>query len=78
MSILWSIIPTDILFASNGKADEVELQELQLGHATMVVSPAQFGMAKIERLISPNPRDYLKPEWQPGALIPYTDFTHNA
>jgi hypothetical protein len=71
MSIIWSIVPTDVLFAAPDGTPASELQELQIGQATMVVSPAPNGMAKIERLISPNPRDYLRKEWQPGALISY-------
>lgn len=45
-------------------------QEVKRGDVTMLCSPAENGMGRIERLISPRPQDYLKAEWQPGALVP--------
>lgn len=77
MTILWSVIPLEVLYASTCDASAVETQEIQMGQARMVISSAPFGMAKVERLISPNPRDYLRPEWQPGALIPYPHQTQS-
>ncbi|RIV29338.1 hypothetical protein D2Q93_00365 [Alicyclobacillaceae bacterium I2511] len=68
MSLLWSIVPTELVY-TNFYEQPPTLVEVQRGGVTMLVSPEQNGMAKMERLISPNPQDYLRKEWQPGTLI---------
>ncbi|MCL6516224.1 YlzJ-like family protein [Alicyclobacillus sp.] len=69
MSTLWTIVPPEVLFAASGGA--VETEEIEIGGARMVVTPLGRGQARVERLISPDPQHYLRPDWQPGAVIPY-------
>lgn len=58
----WSIRPfADIMSGFEPQ----ELQEVHVGSATMMISTVD-GTERIERLISPCPSDYLRPEWQPG------------
>ncbi len=58
----WSIRPFADVMAG---FEPAELQEVQVGSATMLISSVN-GTQRIERLISPRPNDYLRPEWQPG------------
>lgn len=67
MMLLWSVVDAAAVF-DTGEHREA-LREVVFGHVTMMVSPQDNGMGKIERLISPNALDYLKPEWQPGEMI---------
>lgn len=69
MSLMWTIVPAECVFA--GLEERLpEMKEIRRGHVTMLVTPEGVGMGRVQRLISPNPQDYLKPEWQPGALVP--------
>ena len=68
MTLLWSIVPTELVFANFSEPLPTWVEVQQEG-VTMLVTLGTNGMAKVERLISPNPQDYLRPEWQPGTLI---------
>jgi hypothetical protein len=69
MSTLWTIVPPEWVFGEPGRSPETE--EIEVGGARMVVTPLGRGQARVERLISPNPQDYLRPDWQPGSVVPY-------
>ncbi|QSO53738.1 YlzJ-like family protein [Alicyclobacillus curvatus] len=73
MSLLWSIVPTDSVFGSEATT-EYMMRQVPAASATLVLSDAGGGMAKVERLISTNPNHYLKPDWQPGSLVRLADF----
>ncbi len=68
--MIWSIVPDEFIFQG---ADEppapAKKATLHIDGVTMIVEVTGFGEAKIEQLISPHPRDYLKPEWAPGSVI---------
>jgi YlzJ-like protein len=68
MTWLWSIVPTEFVFASTDTAAP-KYRELNIEGATMLVEPLPGGMGRIERVISGNPQHYLRPEWQPGQYI---------
>ncbi len=68
--MIWSIIPNEFIFRElDDKPPQVEKQTLHIQGVTMIVEVTGFGEARIERLLSPYPRDYLKPEWMPGQMI---------
>ena len=68
--MIWSIVPTEFIFQSaESQPTQAKKETLHIGGVTMIVEVTGFGQAKIERLISPYPRDYLKPEWMPGQII---------
>ncbi|GMA48920.1 hypothetical protein GCM10025857_02770 [Alicyclobacillus contaminans] len=69
MTLLWSVIPSEWVFMDAASDRPSRFREVTLEGATMVVEPVEGGMARIERVISGNPKHYLKPEWQPGCLI---------
>ncbi|CAM3360248.1 YlzJ-like family protein [Marinicrinis lubricantis] len=50
------------------------LEEIQVEGVTMQVEPMSTGQAKIVRLISSDPNDYLNPRLQPGSIIEYKPY----
>lgn len=61
--MLWTIVPSDMLLDAE---DTFAVAEMSVGRATVVVHVAADGSRRVERLLSTNPADYLRPEWQPG------------
>jgi hypothetical protein len=66
---MWTIVPAELVLDGYERHAPV-LQEVRRSGITMLVTPLEGGMGRVERLISPNPQDYLRPEWQPGAIVP--------
>ena len=72
---LYTIIPLEYIFEDD---EDEELQkpatntevEIKRGNASLMVSSVEGGQAKISRIISTDPRDFLNPNWQPGVIIP--------
>lgn len=63
--MLWTIVPADMLMDED---DDVSVAEMSVGAATVVVHVGADGARRVQRLLSTNPADYLRPEWQPGAV----------
>ncbi|TCP70076.1 YlzJ-like family protein [Baia soyae] len=64
----WSILPSDW----NDQAEQVyqpHFQECTIDGIQMVIEILPTGKAQINRLLSPNPQDYLNPKFQPGAEL---------
>ncbi|MCL6637873.1 MAG: YlzJ-like family protein [Alicyclobacillus sp.] len=70
MSTLWTIVPAEWLFQDYA-SEPAAREEIEVGGVRMVVTPVGRGQVRVERLISANPQHYLRPEWQPGAIIRY-------
>ena len=68
MTLLWTIVPMDKVFEEASKM-ESPLREISRQGITMMVREGEEGTGIIERIISPNPQDYLRPEWQPGSVV---------
>lgn len=73
MSLLWSIVPTADVFATDTPNNYL-VRQLPSAEGSLVLSDAGAGMGKVERIISTNPYHYLRPEWQPGSLVRLADF----
>jgi len=43
--------------------------EVEAGGARLLVEPYGPGLARVLRLVSTDPRDYLRPEFSPGAVL---------
>lgn len=66
--IIYSPVPLEQIFA--GIEDEVKpLKEMHVDGLIMQVEQVNESEARIVRLISPNPQDYLNPKYTPGQLI---------
>ncbi|WCK52803.1 YlzJ-like family protein [Aneurinibacillus sp. Ricciae_BoGa-3] len=66
--IIYSAMPLELIF-QNEDSHSYDCQEVQINGLTMVVQPVGINEAKIVRLISPNPQDYLNPTYAPGQKI---------
>lgn len=74
--IHYSIIPLETVFENFEQMEKQQLQEITINGVTMVVEPLEGREAKIVRLISPNPQDYLNPQLAPGQkIIFHPDFS---
>jgi myo-inositol-hexaphosphate 3-phosphohydrolase len=70
---LYTIIPEDqVLAGINDSAAATPTQEIEVNGMTMEVEPINGYQAKIVRLHSPNPQDYLNPRHAPGQLIHFS------
>jgi len=65
--LLWSVVDASVVF-DTGEVPSTQ-REVAVAGVRMLVTPQENGMARVDRLISPNALDYLKPEWQPGSLV---------
>lgn len=66
--IHWSIIPSEMTFGM-GNTPTPHYEECMIDGVQMLVEIDSSGQAKIARLLSPNPQDYLNPRFQPGNPI---------
>ncbi len=71
--MLYTIIPFEAIFDSEtesgppeSSADEVVIKQ---GSVSLLTQALPGGQYKINRIISTDPEDYLKPEWQPGSIM---------
>lgn len=71
--MLYTIIPSEAIFDAEpqtspleSSADEVEIKQ---GPVSLLTQPLPGGQYKINRIISTDPQDYLRPEWQPGSIM---------
>ncbi|WP_338834836.1 hypothetical protein MHLNE_11310 [Moorella humiferrea] len=46
-------------------------QEIKVGRLTLEVEPLSFNRARVVRLISTDPADYLDGPYQPGAFLEF-------
>jgi hypothetical protein len=68
--ILYSIIPTEEIF--QGMEDfNPQYEEIEMGGLSMQVERVSNNQAKLVRLYSTNPQDFLNPLFSPGTLLTY-------
>lgn len=68
--IYWSIIPLEAAFAGwDDPANERPIETIEYHGVQMEVTAIGFRKARIHRLLSPIPADYLRPELAPGQII---------
>lgn len=66
----WTILNEAEVFGTTPEnAKPKAYKELVRGEAILVVEILSGGRGKVERLISPRPKDYLNPAWQPGEIV---------
>jgi hypothetical protein len=68
---LYTIYPEDQVLSG---IDDIKAttQEITVGGMSMEVDPVNNYQAKIVRLFSPNPQDYLNPKYAPGQMIHFS------
>ncbi len=71
--MLYTIIPFEAIFDAEAESDLAQDSlgdvEIKQGQASLLTQPLPGGQFKINRIISTDPQDYLKPEWQPGSIM---------
>lgn len=69
--LLYTIVPMESIFESETDNQEDFHDEIEIiqGRASLLIQSLAGGKYKITRLISTDPQDYLRPEWQPGRII---------
>lgn len=71
--MLYTIIPSEAIFDSATETSSVESAaaevEIKQGSVSLLAQPLPGGQYKINRIVSTDPQDYLKPEWQPGSIM---------
>jgi ribosomal protein S12 len=69
--MLYTIIPVESIFESETDIQEDVHDEVEIGEsgASLMVQSLPGGKYKVIRIISTDPQDYLKPQWQPGTII---------
>ncbi|MFC0215684.1 YlzJ-like family protein [Paenibacillus chartarius] len=66
--IMYTPIPLELVF--DGVEDmKATAFEANVGGVQMMLEPCGERQARIVRLLSPNPQDYLKPEHAPGTIV---------
>lgn len=73
--MLYTIIPIESIFDSDSEnsidKDSHGEVEIEQGRASLLAQSLPGGQYKITRIISTDPQDYLKPEWQPGTIMSF-------
>jgi hypothetical protein len=72
--IMYSIVSNEQIFEGIDN-EQTEIEEVNIDGVMMQVQAINSRQAKIIRLISPNPQDYLNPSFMPGQLIHYKPST---
>jgi hypothetical protein len=65
---IYSPMPPEKIYAGMQK-DAEPFQEILVNGVIMQIQPINPTQAKIVRIISPNPQDYLNPAYAPGQVI---------
>ncbi|BCU82035.1 hypothetical protein JIR001_18180 [Polycladomyces abyssicola] len=66
--IHYSVMPLELVFED--PANQPKYQETKVNGVHMLIEWTGPSKARIVRLLSPNPQDYLNPKFQPGNQIP--------
>lgn len=70
MTVLWTVLPPETVLDGWEKCPAYE--EIGLDGATVVVERLSPREARVVRLLSTSPADYLRPEFQPGTMLSYS------
>lgn len=67
---IYSPIPEELIFQNQGKSDYKLVNQILDGVNVQIIVSSD-GIARIERILSTDPQDYLKETLQPGQVIYY-------
>ncbi|NLP36623.1 MAG: hypothetical protein GX357_03095 [Firmicutes bacterium] len=66
--MLWTIVPLSLVMEGS-ETFTPQYKEIKRNNAIIIVEESDHSAAKIVRVISTNPSDYLHPALQPGSII---------
>ncbi|PKM79905.1 MAG: hypothetical protein CVU89_16135 [Firmicutes bacterium HGW-Firmicutes-14] len=70
MSIIYTPLPIEIVLEGIDKQGP-EYQEIEVGGAKLLVEQQNMDSCRVVRLISTDPMDYLRDEFQPGTELKF-------
>lgn len=68
--ILWTILPLEMVFAE-ANSQPPTFDEIEYAGRTVMVEKIGADNMKVVRVITTDPQDYLRPEFQPGTVLKY-------
>ncbi|MPL60604.1 hypothetical protein SDC9_06165 [bioreactor metagenome] len=68
--ILWTVVPLEAIFAG-ADTQLPQYEEIEYEGTKLVVEKSVSGQMKVVRVLTTNPADYLRSEFQPGAVLKY-------
>ncbi|WP_127580726.1 YlzJ-like family protein [Paenibacillus koleovorans] len=72
--IFYSCVPEEVVF-ENWDMPQEPIIDVTVNGLLMQVQPVSAHQARIVRLISPDPQQYLNPAYAPGQWIEYRPYT---
>ncbi|MFO7310925.1 MAG: YlzJ-like family protein [Bacillota bacterium] len=66
--ILWTIVPIESVLDDEPSTPQVV--DVAVGHMRLLLEPGADGRTRIQRVLSTDPADYLRPELTPGLPWP--------
>ncbi|WP_409340918.1 YlzJ-like family protein [Paenibacillus sp. MBLB4367] len=69
MTVIYSAVAPETLWEGFGK--EPSFVDVTINGMNMQVEMLNMQQAKVVRLYSPNPNDYLNPAYMPGSIIEF-------
>ncbi|NLY31035.1 MAG: hypothetical protein GX047_10465 [Firmicutes bacterium] len=66
--MMWTIIPPEVVWEGVEERPK-DLMELSWQGVQVLVEPMQFGQGRIVKILSTDPRDFLRPELAPGSVV---------
>lgn len=74
--IIYSPLPIETIFDGYDQM-KLNYREVQFGNITMVIEQISDAEGRIVRVISPDPQDYLNPQYQPGKTFSFRPYFNN-
>ena len=68
--MIYTVMPPELVWEGFGVQEE-ELKRVELQEKAVWVRQLSFNQAKVIRLESSDPKDYLNPNFQPGAILDF-------
>jgi hypothetical protein len=69
--ILYSIIPTEVIYQGFDQLNP-QYEDIVMDGCSMQIERINENQAKIVRLYSVNPQDYLNTQFSPGTILTYS------
>jgi len=70
VSVLYTLAPIELVLAGIDQ-EGPQYQEIEIGEARLLVEQQSMDRCRVVRLISSNPMDYLRNEFQPGTELKF-------
>jgi ABC-type antimicrobial peptide transport system ATPase subunit len=67
--ILYTLMPLEVVL--DGFDKPCEYKEVEVNGIKLLIEPLELNRAKIVRMISTDPQDYLNPDYSPGKIIQF-------